>query len=39
MPEYKNNKTYKEVALLYILNNRDFVLNIREIFVIIIRNN
>jgi len=39
MLEYKNNKIYKEVTLLYILDNRDFALNIREILIITIRNN
>ena len=36
---YKNNKTYKEIALLYILDNKDLAPNIREISVITIRNN
>jgi len=39
MLKYKDNKTYKKVIFLYTLDNRDFILNIREILIIIIRNN
>jgi len=39
MLRYKNNKIYKKIALLYILNNKDLISNIREILIIIIRNN
>ena len=30
---YKRDKTYKEVVLLYTLENRDLVLNIQEVAV------
>ena len=38
-PEYKADKTYKEVALLYILENRDLASNIREIAAVNITDN
>ena len=38
-PEYESDKTYKEVAFLYTLENRNLILNIREIAIVNITNN
>ena len=38
-PGYKADKIYKKVALLYILKNRDLILNIREIAAVNITDN